>query len=45
MPLPLPEYDDLDRIGLAEHIRAGDVSPREAPRRRPSRGSRRGTPG
>ena len=30
MPLPLPEYDDLDRIGLAEHIRAGDVSPREA---------------
>jgi amidase len=27
--MTLPEYDDLDAIGLAEAVRAGDVSPRE----------------
>ena len=30
MALPLPEYDDLDAIGLAALIASGDVTPREA---------------
>ena len=30
MSLPLPEYDQLDAMGLAEVIRKGEVSPREA---------------
>ncbi len=30
MPLPLPEYDDLDATGLAAVIAAGEVSPAEA---------------
>jgi amidase len=29
MSLPMPEYDDLDAIGLAELVRNGDVSPSE----------------
>jgi amidase len=29
MPLPFPEYDSLDGLGLAERIRARDVSPTE----------------
>lgn len=29
MSLPMPEYDDLDAIGLAELVRKGDVSPSE----------------
>lgn len=30
MPLPLPEYDDLDATTLAGHIAAGDFTPSEA---------------
>ena len=29
MPLPLPEYDDLDAVALADLVRTGEVSPVE----------------